>query len=99
MGPTVQYEAPAHNSGLGRGCAQNRNLGSILLLKTVQQEAMLGGRPCSVTLQKRGVFSTSCTNQKCSKLHFGIDPRDDDGLPMRNGQVARIAVALIGAKP
>ena len=41
---------------------------------------MLGGRPCSVTLQKRGVFSASGTNQKCSKLHLGIDPRDDGSL-------------------
>ena len=76
VGLTGQYEAPAHNSDVV--CAQNQNWGLILLLKTLQWEAVLGGRPCSVTLQKRGVFSASGTNQKCSKLHLGIDPRDDN---------------------
>ena len=51
-----------------------------MLPKTLQFEAMLGGRLCSVTLQKKGVFYASGTNQKCSKFHLGIDPRDDDNL-------------------
>ena len=89
VGLIGQYEAPAHNSDVV--CAQNQNWGLILLLKTLQWEAVLGGRPCSVTLQKRGVFSAPGTNQKCSKLHLGIDPRDDNGR-RQIGVDSRVAI-------